>query len=318
VVDGDVRIRPADDGGAVIALRSLTRRFGTRTVVDDVTFDIGRAEIVALLGPNGAGKTTTLRMLAGLIAPTSGSVVLDGVELTPHTGTMLRQRIGFLTETPALWDRLTVRENLAIYADLYGLDRPGARVDRLLEVFGLTAHASARAAELSKGMRQKVAIGRALLHDPDMLLLDEPTSGLDPEVSKAVRDLLDEHRSRGCAILLSTHNLHEAERQADRIAVLQRRLLALDTPLAMRNRLTTGRTVIRVRDDAAAWLPTIRSIDHQASAHGSCLTIELRDPNGDTPSIVSALAAAGALILEVRPETPALEDIYLHLVGEHP
>ena len=188
----------------MISAVALTRRFGSRTVVNDVTFQVARGEIVALLGPNGAGKTTTMRMLAGLIGPTSGTVAIDGVQLTRATGTALRSRIGFLTETPGLWDRLTVRENLNIYAGLYSLSNAGRTIDRLLDTFELSAHAQARAAELSKGMRQKVALARALLHDPCVLLLDEPTSGLDPEVTRSVRRLLEERRAAGCSILVST------------------------------------------------------------------------------------------------------------------
>jgi ABC-2 type transport system ATP-binding protein len=302
----------------VIAARGLTRLFGGRTVVDDVSFDVRRSEIVALLGPNGAGKTTTMRMLAGLVGPSRGSVTIDGVELTRRTGSELRQRIGFLTEAPGLWDRLTVRENLTVYADLYGLRDAGRTVDQILSTFDLSQHASARAAELSKGMRQKVALGRALVHEPDVLLLDEPTSGLDPEVIRSVRQLLDERRSRGCAILLSTHNLHEAERQADRIAVLYRRLLALDTPARLRGRLATGRIVIRMAGDAARWLDTVRALGHSAHADGPWLTVAAADADTATPRVVAALSAAGAGLVEVRPEQPALEDIYLHLVGEHP
>src|SRR5579859_3926677 len=200
----------------MISANGLTRRFGERTVVDDVSFGVERGEIVALLGPNGAGKTTTMRMLAGLIEPTAGTVTIDGVAMTRATATGLRARIGFLTETPGLWERLTVRENLRIYAQLYGLTAPDHTIDQAIDLFELRDHASARAAELSKGMRQKVALVRALLHSPGVLLLDEPTSGLDPEIRRSVRTLFEQRRADGCAILISTHNLDEAERIADR------------------------------------------------------------------------------------------------------
>ena len=300
----------------MIAARGLTRRFRSRVVVDDVSFEVGRSEIVALLGPNGAGKTTTMRMLAGLIAPTSGSVTIDGIGLTPATGTLLRSRIGFLTEAPGVWDRLTVRENLQVYAGLYGLAHPDGRIDRALEQFELTGQASARTAELSKGMRQKVALARALLHEPRILLLDEPTSGLDPEITRGVRTMLDNLRAAGCSILLSTHNLDEAERLADRVAVLHGRLLALDRPAVLRRRLRTGRVIVRLAGDPAVHLEIVRRFDRDASIDSETMVLRLADADRETPALVSALTAADARIVEVRQEVPALEDVYLHLMGD--
>jgi ABC-2 type transport system ATP-binding protein len=299
----------------VIVAKALTRRFGLRTVVKDVTFEVGRGEIVALLGPNGAGKTTTMRMLAGLIAPTSGTVAIDGVQLTRATGSALRSRIGFLTESPGLWDRLTVRENLNIYAGLFGLADAGRIIDRALETFELNGRGDVRTAELSKGTRQKVALARALLHDPVVLLLDEPTSGLDPEVTRSVRQLLEEKRAAGCAILVSTHNLDEAERLADRVAVLQERLLAIDRPQALRQRLTTGRLIVRVSGEPARYLDAARRAvpGGEVAVDGVALAVRLADPEQQTPRLVAALVAAGAAIQEVRAEIPALEDVYLHL-----
>ena len=298
----------------MIAASALTRRFDGHIAVEAVTFDVRGGEILALLGPNGAGKTTTMRMLAGLIAPTSGSVLVDGVPLTGATGAALRARMGFLTESPGLWDRLTVAENLAVYAQLYGLADGDRRIDAALERFRLTAHASARAAELSKGMRQKVAIARALLHEPEILLLDEPTSGLDPEIARDVRLLLEEKRARGCSVLLSTHNLDEAERLADRVAVLQQRLLALDTPAALRQRLMRGRLLIRLSGDPAPYAPIVAAAGTDGHVDGSHLVVTLADLERQTPALVAALVAAGAQVVEVRPEQAALEDAYLHLV----
>jgi ABC-2 type transport system ATP-binding protein len=299
----------------MIAAAGLTRKFGDRVVVDDVTFAVERGEIVALLGPNGAGKTTTLRMLAGLIAATAGAVTIDGVPMNGSTGSALRRRIGFLTEAPGLWDRLTVRENLAIYSRLYELDAWERRAAPLLDVLDLTAHLELRAAELSKGMRQKVALTRALLHDPDILLLDEPTSGLDPEVTRGVRELLAARRTRGSSILLSTHNLAEAERIADRVAVLQERLLALDAPAALRGRVKKGRVDVRLDGAAEGYLNVTAGIAVSAAADGSWLHVVLGDPDERTPRLVDALVQAGARIIEVRQDVPALEDVYLALVG---
>ncbi|HZP48449.1 MAG TPA: heme ABC exporter ATP-binding protein CcmA [Vicinamibacterales bacterium] len=296
----------------MIAAAALTREFGGRTAVDAVTFEVRAGEILALLGPNGAGKTTTMRMLAGLIAPTRGSVALAGVPLTRSTGAALRARIGFLTESPGLWDRLTVRENLRVYARIFGIADGESRIDRALRQFELADHASDRAAELSKGMRQKVAIARALLHDPTILLLDEPTSGLDPAIARSVRHLLEERRAAGCAVLVSTHNLDEAERLADRVAVLQQRLLAIDAPAALRRRLTTGRLLVRVLGDPSTYVAALGP--ERAHVDRGCLTIQLRHGEEETPGVIAALVAAGAQITEVRPEMPALEDVYLRLV----
>jgi ABC-2 type transport system ATP-binding protein len=304
----------------LISANGLTRRFGSRIAVDDLSFDVGRSEIVALLGPNGAGKTTTLRMLAGLIAPSAGSVAIGGVALTGATAHSLRSRIGFLTEAPGLWDRLTVRENLRVYAKLYGLNEPERAIDRVLELFELRDRDSTPAVELSKGLRQKVALARTLMHDPPVLLLDEPTSDLDPEVRRSVRRLLDDRRKAGCSILVSTHNLDEAERLADRVAVLDRQLLAIDRPSALRHRLTTGRVIVRVQAEPDAFLPVVRQFDPAAAIDDGGIVFNggggRRDTADVVPAVVSALVDAGARILEVRPEMPALEDVYLHLMGD--
>jgi ABC-2 type transport system ATP-binding protein len=299
----------------VLSAVALTRRFGAQTAVEDVSFDVGRAEIVALLGPNGAGKTTTMRMLGGLIAPTSGTVVIGGETLTAANGSRLRARVGFLTETPGLWDRLTVRENLRVYAGLYGVAHPDRAIDRVLELFELGHSSASRTVELSKGMRQRVALARTVLHEPAILLLDEPTSGLDPEVARSIRRLLAERRSAGCAILISTHNLDEAERLADRVAVLHRHLLAFEQPQVLRRRLMNGRLVVRMAREAGIFVPTARCFDQSASCDGTSLLLTLGDRDRDTPKLARALVEAGAEILEIRPEIQPLEDVYLHLVN---
>ena len=213
----------------LIDARGLTRRFGTRVAVEDVTLTVAAGEIVALLGPNGAGKTTTLRMLAGLLAPTSGGGSVAGVPLTAAPDAELRARVGLLTETPGLWDRLSVWTNLLTCARLYGVSDAAARVRAVLDRVGLADRASDVTAVLSKGLRQRVAIARALLHAPPVLLLDEPTSGLDPAAARDVRRHIVELARDGAAVIVCTHNLGEAEALADRIAILKTRLLAVDT-----------------------------------------------------------------------------------------
>jgi ABC-2 type transport system ATP-binding protein len=225
----------------MVTVTHLQRSFGDRVAVEDVSFELVRGEVFGLLGPNGGGKTTTLRMVAGLIRPTAGEVRIDGVPVTPETSARLRARIGFLTEAPGLWDRFSVRQTLLVYARLHGLDAPERAVDASLELFGLRDRAAERTAKLSKGLKQRVALARALLHNPSVLLLDEPTAGLDPEAAYDVRELIVQLRGERRTVVISTHNLDEAERLADRVAVLRTRVLALDTPANLRRQFGATR-----------------------------------------------------------------------------
>ena len=249
----------------------LTRRFGDRIAVEDVSFELGGGEIVALLGPNGAGKTTTLRMLAGLIAPTSGEVRIEGLAVSARNASPARARVGLLTETPGLWDRLTVRENLITYAQLYGLSSPADAVDAQLERFDLHGRAGDLTARLSKGLRQRVALARTVLHQPPVVLLDEPTSGLDPESAHDVRALIRELRERGRAVLVSSHNLHEVERLADRVAILRTRLVAVDSMSGLRARLPGRRLRIGLRADTAGFASSLAA----AGGRGSGLDVQV-------------------------------------------
>jgi ABC-2 type transport system ATP-binding protein len=301
----------------LLAAAHLTRRFGQRVAVDDATFGIERGEIFALLGPNGAGKTTTLRMLAGLIEPSAGEVILGGQPVGHGNAARLRARVGFLTESPGLWDRLTVRENLLTYARLHGLAVPGTVVERSLAAFHIADRADEPAALLSKGLKQRVALARTLLHNPDIVLLDEPTSGLDPESARDVRELIlnlrDDHR----AVVLSTHNLDEVDRVATRVAVLRQRLLALDTPRLLRERLFGHRLRVVLTGQAGAFIPPLRAGGHaDVVADDHTLSIATRDAVRDTPDVVRLLVEHGAEVLSVLPEEHSLEDVYLRLVRE--
>jgi ABC-2 type transport system ATP-binding protein len=291
---------------AALVASHLTRRFDSRVAVDDLSFELARGEIFALLGPNGAGKTTTLRMLAHLIRPTSGSVQVDG-------------HIGFLTEAPGLWDRLTVKQNLLVYAKLHGLDNPARAVDEALDLFDIAARKNDRAAQLSKGLKQRVALARTLLHRPDIVLLDEPTSGLDPESAREVRELILHLRHENRAVLISTHNLDEVQRVADRVAVLRSRLVALGTPAALRTRLFGSRLLITLSGDAARFSDTLRSTVSDIRANGRTLSIGVTDVEHTAPVIVRLLVEAGASVVSVLPEEAPLEDVYLRLLaGDEP
>jgi ABC-2 type transport system ATP-binding protein len=278
----------------VIAER-LTRMFDARVAVRDVSLSVNPGEIVTLLGPNGAGKTTTMRMLAGLILPTSGRISIDGVELSKTTAARARGNVGLLTEAPGLWERLSVRSNLLTYARLQTVADAPASVDESLRHVDLLDRANETAGKLSKGLKQRVAIARALLHKPRVLLLDEPTSGLDPASARHIRDVILGLRSEGRAILVSTHNLGEAEELSDRIAVLKTELLAFDTPATLRKAPGGSRVVIELEGGERRE----RAIDDIA----------------DIPGIVAALVAEGARIVRVTPNRRSLEDVYLDLVG---
>jgi ABC-2 type transport system ATP-binding protein len=300
--------------GAVVRATQLTRTFGARVAVSQLSLTLAAGELVALLGPNGAGKTTTLRMLAGLIEPSHGEVVLQGRPLTAASADSLRQHIGLLTEAPGLWDRLTVRLNLLTYARLYGLPNPHDAVQRALALVGLGDRARDAAGTLSKGLRQRVALARALLHDPPIVLLDEPTAGLDPASARQVRDLISDLRRQGRTLLVSTHNLSEAEQLADRIAVLKTSLLALDTPAALRQAIHGGRVEIEVDGPADRWVTALAAHGPVAAA-GSTLSLTVPDES-QVPDLVAVLVGSGARIKRVNPTLRTLEEVYLALVGE--
>ena len=280
---------------ALLVADRLSRMFDERVAVRDVSLSVNAGEIVTLLGPNGAGKTTTMRMLAGLILPTAGRISIDGVELSTATAAQARGNVGLLTEAPGLWERLSVRINLLTYARLQGVVDPAASVDEALRHVELFDRASEIAGKLSKGLKQRVAIARALIHKPRILLLDEPTSGLDPASARHIRDLILGLRSEGRAILVSTHNLGEAEELSDRIAVLKTDLLAFDTPATLRKAQAGSRVMIELEGGERREF----AIDDVA----------------DIPSIVSRLVGEGARIMRVTPDQRSLEDVYLDLVG---
>jgi ABC-2 type transport system ATP-binding protein len=307
-----LRVRPE----STLTASQLTRRFDSRLAVDDVSFELVPGEILALLGPNGAGKTTTLRMLGGLIHPTSGSVLLDQRTVTPVTASRLRASIGFLTETPGLWERLTVSQNLTVYARVHGLPSPALAVGRMLDLFAIADRAGDVAGELSKGLKQRVALARTLLHDPPIVLLDEPTAGLDPQSAHEFRELVLRLRDERRAVLLSTHNLDEVDRVADRVAVLRTRLVALDAPAALRARLFGRRVRIELAREAASQVSKLRAggID-DVIVDGAVISVGLNE-HVTVPALVRRLVESGADITAVMPEERSLEDVYLRLMEE--
>jgi ABC-2 type transport system ATP-binding protein len=303
----------------VLAAFHLVRAFGSRVAVDDVTFEVHAGEVFGLLGPNGAGKTTTLRMLGGLIPPSSGEVRIDGVAMRAANGQQLRARIGFLTETPGLWEQLGVAENIAVYARLFGIADVKTAVERSLRRFDLWDRRGDRAALLSKGMKQKLALARALVHDPDIVLLDEPTANLDPQTSRGVRELLSELRSRGRAVVVSTHNLDEIERVADRVALISTGLVALGKPSVLRRQIFGRRLMVHLADGGPAlsglMSAAVRAGAQDIRAEAGGMSMVLEDPDAGVPAIVRALVEAGASVRAVFDDQPPLEDVYLQLIS---
>lgn len=299
---------------AAVEASGLTRVFDTRKAVEDLTLSVEAGELLALLGPNGAGKTTTLRMLAGLLTPTAGRIALAGQALTRETTDTLRSRVGLLTEAPGLWERLTVRTNLHTYALLHGVANPDGRVAELLEAVRLADRADDRAGALSKGLKQRVAMARTLIHDPAVVLLDEPTSGLDPASAHEMRGLVRSLRDQGRAVLVSTHNLTEAEALADRIAIMNTRLLAYDTPRALRAARDARRVRLEMEGDWSRWetlLGTFGAVERPTTDEGP--VVALRE-GVEVPDLVAALVAAGARLHRVEPKARSLEQTYLDLV----
>ena len=304
----------------MLAADTLTKTFGARVAVDSLSFDVAAGEIFALVGPNGAGKTTTLRMLAGLISPSSGTVRFRGAPMA-GAAAALRAAIGFLTEAPGLWDRLTVQQNLRVHARLHGLPRPDRAVDAAMELFGVRNRAGESAAVLSKGLRQRVALARTLLHDPPVVLLDEPTSGLDPESARDVRALVLRLRDDRRAVVISTHNLDEVDRLADRVALLNTRLVAVDSPSSLRARTFGTRVRITLAAPGSGYAAAVRSAGAcDVREDGRALSIGL-DTDGSplVPAIVRALVQAGADVEAVEREEATLEQVYLRLMkGTNP
>jgi ABC-2 type transport system ATP-binding protein len=316
----------------VVETRGLTRDFGAHRAVDAIDLRVERAEVVGLLGHNGAGKTTTVRLLAGVLTPTAGSARVFGLD--PVTdGVAVRRRVGVSTETPAVDDRLTGRAGLTTFADLQGVPvaRVRERVDELLVSFDLVAAADQRVGTYSRGMRQRLALARALLHDPELLFLDEPTAGLDPVAARAVADRVRALRAEGRSVVLCTHDLDQAQALCDRVVVLEHgRIVASGAPSALAAELGAG---LRVR---FAWSapPGVDPLARLAACEGwsevaaagrdgeaaaSLLSGSAGGVARDADAVadaVAALAAAGVRLYAVERDLPTLEDVYFALHGQ--
>jgi ABC-2 type transport system ATP-binding protein len=306
----------------MIRTNALTKRFpgskdGTAVLaVDKLDISVDEGQVFGFLGPNGAGKTTTVRMLTCLVGPTSGEAWVNNLKVG-RDDTNIRRNVGILTETPGLYDRLSAEKNLDIFARLYEVKDVRGQVEKYLRMLGLWDRRDDLAGNFSKGMRQKLAICRALLHEPKVLFLDEPTSGLDPEAAKLVHDFIAELKAEGRTIFMCTHNLDEADRLCDRVGLMKQRLLVVDTPKNLRQRLF-GRTVVfHVKQSSLPLVKLVKALPFTRDVQtvDNKIIVGLDDPEAQNPVIVRKLVEAGADVQFVGELRHSLEDVYLSLIN---
>jgi ABC-2 type transport system ATP-binding protein len=309
----------------MIKLQSLTKRFDKLTAVYNLSFEVSEGEIFGFLGPNGAGKTTTIRMLCGLISPSDGKAWVDGKQIGLDSA-KVRQTVGLLTEQPGLYEQLNALDNLNFYASLYQLPKPEAekRIQEILEWLNLWQRRKEAVATYSKGMKQKLAIGRALLHRPKVLFLDEPTASLDAESAKSVRDAILALRDAKRTIFLSTHNMEEADRLCDHVAIFKTKLLKLDTPANLRRQFGIAGRQVRIRVHLTANFDPDKLIARVCElpkvtaakwlAEDNALLVSSANPDEDNPALIRTLVEAGVNVQYVEEQTASLEEVYLDLV----
>ncbi|MDP9246062.1 MAG: ABC transporter ATP-binding protein [Chloroflexota bacterium] len=304
--------------GVVLRTERLTKRFDRLVAVQDLDLEVREGEVFGFLGPNGAGKTTTLRLLCALIAPTSGTAEVAGFRLGSQDD-HIRASVGILTEQPGLYERQSAEDNLLFFAALFGL-RPAvarAQTERYLRLMGLWERRAEAVATFSRGMKQKMAIARAAIHEPRIIFLDEPTTGLDPDAARTVREFIAKIRGEGRTVFLCTHNLDEADRLCDRIAFFRRSVIRIDTPAHLRAELYGHATEFRIvpspRADLLATVQTIEGVQDAHLENGS-IVVSSGDPLLVNPLIVRALVGAGAEVAYVSERKVSLEDVYLRVV----
>jgi ABC-2 type transport system ATP-binding protein len=302
----------------LIETRELTKRFGETTAVEGLTLRVEEGEVFGFLGPNGAGKTTTVRMLTCLLSKTSGEATIGGFEIGKGADLQgIRKFIGLLPETVGMYDDLSAYKNLDYYGRLYDCtpEQRKERIEHFLRMLGLWEKKDMAVGTFSKGMRQKLAIARALIHEPKVLFLDEPTANLDPEASKTVRDFILELKKEKRTIFLNTHNLDEAERVCDRVGILKTRLVAVGATNELLESLWGRRTVIQLSSINDAIVVAVKKlVPRGVATEGNRLIVDVRNPSEENPRLVDAVVAAGGRVELVTELLPTLEDVYLRLV----
>ncbi|WP_424359988.1 ATP-binding cassette domain-containing protein [Methanocella sp. MCL-LM] len=305
----------------VIETSSLGRRFGNSAAVEGVSISVGKGEVFGFLGPNGAGKTTTVRMLTCLISPSSGTATICGYDIRDRkSAALIRRRVGILTESPGFYETLTVRKNLRFFADLYHVDRRKANeaIERYLKLFGLYDKKDRVVGGFSKGMRQKLALIRCLMHEPEVLFLDEPTAGLDPESARVVRDAILSLKKEGRTIFLCTHNLDEAERLCDTVAIINRRILYAGSPGSLKDSVYGRKLVVRLEEV----IPSVyKAVSHMSMVEAiekndDRIILQVSDPDRHCPDIINEIIRAGGRIRSVGELRHSMEDVYIKLIGD--
>jgi ABC-2 type transport system ATP-binding protein len=300
----------------IIVTEKLSKSFGENVAVNQLTLSVQPGEVFGLLGPNGAGKTTTVRMLAALLVPSGGTARVAGFQVGENDQE-IRRKIGLLPESPGLYVSLSAEQNLAFFGSMYGVENIAEQIQKYLELLGLWNRRYESVGTFSKGMRQKLAIARALLHEPDVLFLDEPTSGLDPQASRLVREFIEELRGEGRTIILTTHNLEEADRLCDRVAVISGHLLALDAPGELRRKIFGRKVVFHLQEANQSQVKAMEKFpfvsDVQAVDNKILAAVE--NPEEQNPQLIRALVESGAEVQFVGELRRRLEDVYLELMG---
>ncbi len=305
----------------MIETENLTRKFGNLTAVENLTLHVGKGEVFGFLGPNGAGKTTTFRMLCCLIGKTSGTARIGDHPIESEEDCLaIRKMIGLLPENVGLYDSLSAYRNLDFYGKLYEVpeQKRGENIERLLRLLGIWERRDDAVGTFSKGTKQKIAIVRALIHDPQLLFLDEPTANLDPEAAKTVRDFILELKKEKRTIFLNTHNLDEAERLCDRIGILKTRLIAVDSPKNLERSLYNRKTILHLDSVTEAVLAVVKRLSSVKNVKtiDNKLILDMDDPERDNPDLVRGVVAAGGNIQYVTELKSTLEDVYLKLIRE--
>ena len=297
---------------------NLTKKFGSLTAVDNLTLHIDEGEVFGLLGPNGAGKTTTIRMLCCLIAKTNGKARIGDYEIGNKADQQkIRRMIGLLPENVGLYEELSAYKNLDFFGRFYNCSKEQRkeRIAYFLESFGLWEKRNVAAGTFSKGMKQKLAIARALIHDPEILFLDEPTANLDPEASKIVRDYILELKKEKRTIILNTHLLDEAERICDRVGILKTKLITVNSPKQLRASLHGRKTVILLEYVNDTIISALKGAGSWSiEINNNQLTIDVDNPEKENPGIVNVIQSAGGRIQTINIVTSSLEDVYLSLI----